>query len=251
MPVAWWAVLRGMGTTHRLLECFEVHALTNMAKYVPGSVWPVLGRTAMLSGERGVAFASAAAEMTLKVVGALVVSLLFLSERFGATLPPAAFGLALVAALLVVHPRVFIPLAGVVNRVLGGEVETPRDVHYPWFAVAMALSISTWLLFGVAFGLFVRAFGPVELTPLIGVFSLAWVSGFLAVPVPAGLGVREGVLAISLSPLLGEPLAIGVSLASRIWWMVGDLGFFSLGVAVRSARAARWTSSSASHEPLG
>jgi uncharacterized membrane protein YbhN (UPF0104 family) len=84
-----------------------------------------------------------------------------------------------------------------------------------------------WALHGV---LVLVAF-RVGFEPALGVsglFALAPVAGFLALAAPAGVGVREAVLAVGLLPLLGAPGALGAMLLSRACSFVAD---FALWIA--------------------
>ena len=46
---------------------------------------------------------------------------------------------------------------------------------------------------------------------------------------PGGLGVRESVVAIGLTPFLGAPLAVSVALLHRATSVVGDVLAFGIG----------------------
>ena len=59
--------------------------------------------------------------------------------------------------------------------------------------------------------------------------------GFLVIPAPAGIGVREVVLVVATTPFLTEPLALVLALAARLWWMAGDALLFVLGLATRKS----------------
>ena len=52
---------------------------------------------------------------------------------------------------------------------------------------------------------------------------MTWVVGLLAFLTPGGLGVREGALALLLSPFLPVPLPTVVALLARVWWTVAEL----------------------------
>jgi len=67
-------------------------------------------------------------------------------------------------------------------------------------------------------------------------FLVAGVAGILAVFVPAGLGVREAALSLLLAPQLGEGLAIGLALASRVWLLLSELGAFGAWIVLARIR---------------
>jgi uncharacterized membrane protein YbhN (UPF0104 family) len=59
-------------------------------------------------------------------------------------------------------------------------------------------------------------------------FSTSWTLGFLTPGAPSGIGVREAVLVYILSPMLGTPDAIIVSVLFRVVTVGGDLLFWLL-----------------------
>lgn len=68
-----------------------------------------------------------------------------------------------------------------------------------------------------------------------GAFAVGWLAGFLAVPVPAGLGVREGAMAAALSGSGQAEFAVvvGAALAYRVLAMVVELLVFLASRKVR------------------
>ena len=83
-----------------------------------------------------------------------------------------------------------------------------------------------WVVTGGAFYLFIRAFYPLGgyyIPILSGIYALSFTAGYLAFFTPAGLGVREGALTFLLSLFIPMPIAIGVSLLSRLWLISVEL----------------------------
>jgi hypothetical protein len=104
-------------------------------------------------------------------------------------------------------------------------------------AAVLATYVLFWLLTGVGFSLLVTSLHPVSLSswpPLMAAFCMAWTVGFLAFLTPAGLGIREGALALFLSPLLPAPVPSVIALLARVWWTVAE------GILI--AVAAMWRS---------
>jgi uncharacterized membrane protein YbhN (UPF0104 family) len=58
---------------------------------------------------------------------------------------------------------------------------------------------------------------------------MAWVAGFLAVTVPGGIGVREGVLIVLLGPLLGAETAAVIAATHRVFLTALELASAALG----------------------
>ena len=74
----------------------------------------------------------------------------------------------------------------------------------------------------------VGAAGPVF---FIGAFAASWVLGFLAPGAPAGLGVREALLAVWFAGVLAPADAVALIVMLRIATTLGDLLNFAWGSA--------------------
>jgi hypothetical protein len=82
-----------------------------------------------------------------------------------------------------------------------------------------------WIVYGFSFWLFINSITSGENLPVlaaIAAFVIAYQIGYLAVFAPGGVGVRELVLAIILTPYLG-PIAAGIAIAARIWNLVTEI----------------------------
>lgn len=85
--------------------------------------------------------------------------------------------------------------------------------------VSVAFGLIPIVSASLAFALVLNDLAPNSLEPhVIPSFALAWLAGYLTIPVPAGLGIREAVLVA----LLGHPIGIVVaaSVSHRILSMV-------------------------------
>jgi uncharacterized membrane protein YbhN (UPF0104 family) len=68
---------------------------------------------------------------------------------------------------------------------------------------------------------------------LTGAFAFSLTIGFLAVFVPGGLGVREGILVLLLSLYFPLPVATLISIFSRLYISVVELGGFLVSWAIK------------------
>ncbi len=93
-----------------------------------------------------------------------------------------------------------------------------------------------WLLAGTSFWLFVSAVAtPIPWLYATAVCALAWITGFLAIAVPSGVGVRESVLLLFLAPTLGTDTAVVLAASHRVFILVFDLAVSGAGfLLVRS-----------------
>jgi uncharacterized membrane protein YbhN (UPF0104 family) len=102
---------------------------------------------------------------------------------------------------------------------------------------AATLAGLAWVALGAHVSVLAAALGatgPSAIAATIGGFALAFVLGILVVVAPAGLGVREAVLALCLGSVLPADDAVAVAIASRLLVTVVD-GILA-GVALLAAR---------------
>jgi hypothetical protein len=236
--LSWRAMLRGLGTDVPVSVAARIFFVGQLGKYVPGSVWPVVAQMELGAGYG----------LSRKVIGS--ASLLSL----GIAVPVAlAIGLLAVPALLSADGSAYLllflvlPLAGVLlsppvlNPLLDRALRLARRQPLPQrLTGATVLRVALYaagghLLLGLQTYLLARdlgASGALLLPLALGAFALATSAGVLALPVPAGAGVREAVLVVSLSPVLPVGQSLLLALVSRAILTAGDLS--AAGLASRT-----------------
>jgi glycosyltransferase 2 family protein len=218
--LVWLFLLRRLGT-HAPLSWMALFFKSQLAKYLPGSVWQYAGRVGLASG-RGVpvqrAVVSVAGEIGYSALAAAAAASLILGS--------------IAAAGVFVGLGLLLPLgARLVRRV---SVESGgRGLDRPSVSAALRAAPATvglylivWGLYGLAFWATGRALFAVpwsDLPHYIGVFALAWLAGLVAFFAPGGIGVREAVIAALLANRLGQADAIVVAATSRIILSAVDL----------------------------
>jgi hypothetical protein len=75
--------------------------------------------------------------------------------------------------------------------------------------------------YGAAFTVLLSDGGAVNPFVAVSAFCAAWVAGYLVVPVPSGLGVREAVLVAAL-PDLATASLLAASVAHRVLGIVAE-----------------------------
>jgi len=147
-------------------------------------------------------------------------------------------GMALIPlALIALQPRLLNHLLGRLARLMG-RAFTPLPIRYGQVLLLFCFQCAARLLIGTGFHLFIRALYPAwgwEMWPIsAGSFAAAWLVGFLIVFVPMGIGVREGVLLLLLSPFMAFAPANAVAVGFRIWIAVRDALFAGIGALLTS-----------------
>ena len=230
----WRGTLATLGSTLPLRPAARLFFVTQLGKYLPGAVWPVLaqmraGRELGVPRQRmGLAFLLTLGVTTLVGVLLGVAALPALLRAEGRVVLLGLLAVPLLLVLLV--PRVLNALLDRALRLLrrpGLDVPlSARDVSR-----AVGVAVVFWLLYSGHVWLLAVGLGadPLETFPVaLGGFAIAFSLGPLLVVLPAGAGVREAVLVVLLSGVLSTPDATAVALTSRAVLILTD-GLLALG----------------------
>lgn len=231
------------------LEAARVWFVSNLARFIPGMVWQLVGVAAM-SHERDVSPVAATAAVLLQQVVLVFTGLAVAAAWAPALLARWTYGiqpgelLALTAGamvlLVILLPRLM-PLVGrLVSRALRRDITWPPmpTGGFAWYVAGLCVP---WVTYGVAFWLFGHGLlgsqAPV-FTLAVGGFVVSYVAGLIVVFAPSGLVVREAALVAALGPALGGGPALVLAVASRVWLLVVEL-ITALGVLAAHALAQR------------
>jgi uncharacterized membrane protein YbhN (UPF0104 family) len=229
VPVyAWAKVLEKLGRVLPWRVSTRAVYYSQLAGFVPGSVWHAVSRVMLVEREgvpRLVSAVSMGIESVLVLLAAAIVSSLTLLAWQDV---PTWLGVALIAGLLVLVAQpglLFKLLNWILVRLKRRPLEvalTPRDM-----LVLLWPYLLNWLIFAaISFALVAALYPdlPLSSAPVVGgIFTASWVAGYLAIFVPQGLVVREFFIVSLLTALVGvpPPIAAAAALLSRAWSMLG------------------------------
>ncbi len=225
----WRRVLIASGETLPFAVAARIWFVSNLGKYVPGKVWSIAAITVM-AREQSVSPLMAAGS-------SILIQLLSVATGIGVVLIAGAQAvenrlLAIVILLLVVAfvgaaPALLPVLARAAASLTGKEIALPAIAARTVWAAAARSAIS-WVAYGIAFQLFVHgtlgsAAGAT--TSYIAVYAASYIIGFLALFAPGGAVVRESALVTGMVRLglSGQPDALAVAIASRLWLTVVEI----------------------------
>lgn len=235
--LAWRSLLAGMGSPLPLRAAVRIYFVSQLGKYIPGSVWALVAQmelakehhvprqrgatAALLSMATTIATGCAVAAVTLPLTSSDA------THRYWWLLVLAPIFLALL------HPRV---VAYALNRALRLARRQPLDrtADLGTMVLTVAWTALGWLLFGVHAWLLVRAAGGSGFFLATGAYALAFTAGFLVIIAPGGVGVREAALTVALGPVLATGAPLVVALASRVVMTVADLAWAGAAVLLGS-----------------
>lgn len=241
LAVLWFATLAAFGSRRGVVEVSAWYFAGELGKYLPGGIWPVVGRgeLANRSGvKRSVAYGTTMLSLALMILGGLLLSLALVPFSLGDLDVPPALYLVLVVVplgLVALHPAVVGRVLRMLSRASKGRVELDPA---PWVRMLglVVTAVPTWILVGLGSWVVGRSLGyEPDLARTMLASTLAWAAGFLAVPVPAGAGIRE-VVFVAVSGL-GTTEATVVATVSRFLFILVDGAAGLVGLAyVRANR---------------
>ena len=219
-------------------EGIRSSGLSVFAKYIPGKVWVIMGRSEYLArkyrwSRRDLGSLSLDAQFI-----ALWVALLIGAAGMILLRKTDLFGLSVVILFLLLSLMIFTPLfQKVAGQLLGKIMKKPVSLPkltfsetirvIPWYA-------ANWGLWCIAF--FFLASGLTNHMPEIHIatsFGLAGSLGIIAVFAPGGLGVREGILTGYLTMAgMDLPMATTIAVSSRLWFLLGEVFIFLLAASL-------------------
>jgi len=218
--VGWRVILADLGSPLHLAPAGGVFFVGQLGKYLPGSVWTVLVQADMASHlhvPRRRTGVTGLVTIGLSVLTGLLVGLpalpLLLQRSAGSS---GWLLLAVPLFVVLVWPALLNRLIAWGLRVLRRE---PLEETLSTRAIltTVGLYALAWVLFGVHILVLALAVGGgtgVTLASLTG-YALAGSLGMLTVILPAGLGARDGILAIVLASAMPLSAGTAVALVSR------------------------------------
>jgi uncharacterized membrane protein YbhN (UPF0104 family) len=229
-PLSWKSVLSRQGIHISYRKALVSEGISIFTKYIPGKVLIILGRAGFVSLDghalKHTSLASLKTQFISFWVGLVLgcIPLFFIQDSIYLIL------LATISCLLIIiflHNKFVHNLfSRILGKILKKEVEVPL-LKFSESLVAVVMYACMWIFWGSAFYLLASSIS-VELSPvMILLFPLSATVGMMAIIIPGGLGVREGIITFVLHKT-GIPLevATGLSVLSRLWYLSGEAFVF-------------------------
>ncbi|HEV8445872.1 MAG TPA: lysylphosphatidylglycerol synthase domain-containing protein [Gemmatimonadaceae bacterium] len=225
---AWRRILVAWNTSLAFWPAVRIMSVSRLGLYVPGRIWQMTAMSTMAERE-GVKWQAAVGSSVLNTIVNIAMGFLVALVAGWRSFDKISQGrtglgvtlLAVVLGAVLLLPSALPLILSAARRLTKKDVP---DVTLPHRAVYLAIgaNIAAWLLYGAAFQLFVRGVtgsAPGSYADYVTAFAWPYLVGYLALVVPGGLGVREGMLAVTLGALnLATPAtAVVIAVSSRLW----------------------------------
>ena len=234
----WCILISAFGHHVHLKHAFKIAYITNLGRYIPGKIWPVIGMVYLakqLDIPEETSVTSWVIAMIFTIPAAFIVVFLAIlfspdvyADSMGTFLNSGFYFLsALLLAgslLLLFAPNKTFVFFNYVLKKLKRPLLTFQLNIQTAFIIYFGYTVC-WILYGFAFWLLVSSLITdisIPIIPTIGTFVLAYQVGYLAFFAPGGIGVREVIISTLLFPILG-PITSGIAIAARVWNMIVEL----------------------------
>jgi len=235
---AWYMITLKMGIAIPIRETLESWFYSQLGKYLPGKIWVLLGRIYYYES-RGKSKKSISVALYFEMVTVLMAGgFIFLASLifFGEIGPFYSWGQTgwliplFLLGLVILHPSL---LQKILNWVLVRLNREPISLSISYLDVLWILFICivAWMVGGIGFYLFIDSVYPVApqfILFLTGALAISSTLGLIAVFAPSGLGVREGVLVYLLSFIMATPVAVIISILTRLWMTLIEIGLIGV-----------------------
>jgi glycosyltransferase 2 family protein len=245
--LGWDLLLRWLGERVDPIHAQVAWGQPMLARYVPGSVLYVLARLVLAERAgvvRRITLASIVYEQALGAAAAVAVSSYFIIDHPDLQGHARRWAILIVvpAAIAVLHPRVFGPLA---NRVLAAFGREPLPATIPLRGILVMLLYYTciWAVAGVGVFFIARSVHefPISELPAVGsAQAFCYVAALVTLVAPAGLGIRDAAFAWAVKAALpSNSFAVGavIAIAVRAVLTVTELAY--VGIVTLIARRER------------
>lgn len=244
--LSWQVLLDDLGKPIGIGRGAQIFLVGQLGKYLPGSIWAYvlqieLGRKAGLARAR--VFAATVFSVVIGVVAALLAGGLaiprLIAEDDRLRWLPWLY-LVLPLAMIMLYPPILTRIVSVGFRIL----RRPRPDHPVRARVvlaALAYALGSYIAFGAHLWLLADTREGLTISPLtlcIGTMAIAMLAGLVFFLLPSGVGAREFVIIVALTPLVGVGAATAYAAVSRVMFIVADLATAgtAAGVAVFARR---------------
>jgi uncharacterized membrane protein YbhN (UPF0104 family) len=213
-----------------------------LGKYVPGGIWPIVGR-AELAVRNGIprldAYASTGLSLVTTYAAAVVAIAIGAASTSGHRLIAVLIAFGLVTAYIAfAQPS----LRSVIIRIASRVSSSASSLTDPKRVVRLTvLHVPAWLLMSLSTSVTATAFGAhIGIADMLFITTTSWLAGFVVVGVPGGIGVREAVFTSLAGGIIGTPMAVSLALMSRVVFIAVDLtGALVSSVISRTNKSAK------------
>ncbi|MHB1357633.1 MAG: lysylphosphatidylglycerol synthase domain-containing protein [Anaerolineae bacterium] len=236
--IAWTLILYSLGIRTGFRDSMRSNLLANLASYIPGYGWQYLGKAYLTTRQNISPVLAASAvlvELLCSVMTRIAISLTFLSPQlwYQATRFESDTGLWILRLIAWLGVLMLPWILNYTQRSrLGTLLKIGQPVQVPLLWLVELMMCLGWVIYGLSFAILLRSMTnmPIDtLSPVIFATTSSYLVSLFIFFVPAGIGVREGVLIYTLTGVLPQAAVSLGSVLSRLVVIVAELSGALLG----------------------
>ncbi|MET0427919.1 MAG: lysylphosphatidylglycerol synthase domain-containing protein [Microvirga sp.] len=214
-----------VGSTGGFGEAFYAYNVSQLGKYIPGSIWQFVGRYEIYR-RYGVGPGQAFQIMVLENGLMLGTALLIGAGAVPAlailvTRAMAPQWLAVAGAAVLVGAVLSFLHGGLRARLLAIARTIGR--HRALVAIIAGLFVAMWVLLGLSTLVLFSGYADIPAPFMIALFAVSYVVGFAAIFAPAGIGVRDVVFTVGLTGMVDPQIALLLTIGHRLVYILADV----------------------------
>jgi glycosyltransferase 2 family protein len=233
LTCVWYLITITLGVSIPFSETVESWFYSQLGKYLPGKVWVLLGRFYFYESKgksKATIFIAFYFEMVSVIVAGSFISwvalIVFKESMSFYSLKQFWVILLCFFCLISLHPRF---IQKILNWILMKFKREPVSllISYSNILLIVFVCVIAWVIGGIGFYFFVNSVFSVSsqhVLFLTGSLAFSSILGLISVFAPSGLGVREGALVYLLSSVMPAPVAVIISVLTRLWMTFIEIG---------------------------
>ncbi len=229
--MSWWYAVKIHNIKASVNEGITSHGLSIFAKYIPGKVWTILGRASKISMKHNLSVSELSfislKEQLVYLLSGLIVSVVPVYLVYGLSIFFIFVLLSAIGLMLIIFNKHMHSLfIFMIRKIIKKEPELPLINVKEGFKLSI-FSFILWLMWSTAFYFLGLSFSDKFSMNLGFAFPVSVVYGVLALIMPGGIGVREGILIAYLTfASFDIETATYISISSRLWFFSGEVFLF-------------------------
>ncbi len=215
--LSWFFLMKYLGVRLKVSKIIATWFLGESTRFIPGNIWSFASRTYLGSRNKIpklVILKSFAWEILLMLTVATIFSLPAGLANTRLIFNQSLLTVAIVSFILVLG---LILVFGKIKKLspVFGQISFKSPLR-EGFLQAVLLQVLAWLLFGLGNLVLINSLNTkVDLLAALSTSILAWLLGYLSFITPSGLGIREGMMIVLLTPFLSTRPATMVAFSAR------------------------------------
>ncbi|MCG8411194.1 MAG: flippase-like domain-containing protein [Bacteroidales bacterium] len=213
------------------------HGLPIFSKYIPGRIWTILSRAALIKKENN--------NIKLLSFISLKEQLIYLCLGFFISIYPVYKTEQLKAYCLVIALVSFLGFVFLFSikaqkiieylfeKILKKKIQIPKISFSEFFRLAWII-LCYWSAWSIGFYFLLKSVLGFTSIYFALAFPLSVSFGLIAIIFPGGIGVRESIISLFLIANGTTPeKAVAIAILTRIWFIIGEITIFLISVLIR------------------